>query len=174
MERLCHWCVIQNLYLREKRGTSRSPNILRIFFFRGIDTNSHSRNSSHQNNHISHVIIATQKIQSSYFHIRCGHFAYFNYRFYVFYSFFAAGAKKKKTSSMNMIYKENGWTVECGICSWKYGKTFLGIWKWIYNMTLCFCVWLRKHEKCGYFGGFSFNHGYLCQSNFSNIFCFPC
>jgi hypothetical protein len=28
---------------------------------RGIDTNSHGGNSSHQNNHISHLISATQK-----------------------------------------------------------------------------------------------------------------
>jgi hypothetical protein len=33
-----------------------------------------------------------------------------------------------------------------------------------YNMTLFFCLWLRKHENCGCFGGSSLDHGYLCHS----------
>jgi hypothetical protein len=36
-------------------------------------------------------------------------------------------------------------------------------------MTLWFCVWLRKHEKCGYFGGSSFHHGYFFYHNVINI-----
>ena len=71
-----------------------------------------------------------------YFQIRCGQFAYC-FLFYVIYSFFS--------SAQNIVneYKENGWIVEYGICSWKYGKT---IHPWNTEMAII----RRRFFVCGF------------------------
>ncbi len=97
----------------------------------GIDTNSHGRNSNHQNNYVSHVFIATQKTHRiSTFDVANLHDIAFC--FMLFIHFFLRPAQnivnRQIRNLLMKIWKNNPWNTEMAI------------------IRLFFCLWLRKHE----------------------------
>ncbi len=161
---LRRWSSIHSKTFIEFRTTSRSNTVIKIWLSWGIEDtpNSHSQNSklkppkqpylscycSHTKNTILRISIFDWPICMFPLYHKC----------YVIYSLFCCWRQKKT--------KHHQWLNRC------IRNLIMKIWKnnpWNMKMDMIwscvFFVWLRKHERCGYFGGLSFDDGYfLCQS----------